>query len=105
MDRIPKDMHESTHNNLTKTHELFCLKDTEANGYGLPQPALNTAMFIRELSNTFRNPDHPITKWPDKFEIYQCGTYNYNYGVVASIEPRFVGRVSDFRDVLERKPQ
>lgn len=97
---ISKEMHEQTQNEIQKTHELFCLQDVDAVGFGLPQPAINAAMFIRELESVFKNPDHPITKYPDKFRIYRVGGFNYHHGQILPSLPEFVGLVSDFQSKI-----
>lgn len=97
MEKITRQMHEDAQKNIQYTHELFCLRDVEAQGFGLPQPAINGALFLREMEQVFKNPDHPITKYPDKFEIYQCGSYDYRTGTLIPSELRFVGLVADFR--------
>lgn len=93
---VPKEIHDKAQSAITSTHSLFCLRDTDAHGYGLPQPAINAALFLREMELVFKNPDHPITKYPHKFEIYECGTYNYNNGELIPSGLRFIGLVSDF---------
>lgn len=91
-----KDLHDELENEFRPTHTLFCLRDIEAEGFGLPQPAINAALFIREMELVFKNPEHPITKYPDKFEIYECGAFDYRLGVVTGSKLRRLGLVSDF---------
>jgi hypothetical protein len=95
-----KELHASTQNKITQTHAIFCLRDIEADGYGLPQPAINAAMFIRELEAVFKNPDHPITKYPSKFEIFEIGSYDYRTGAVTPKDHRALGLVADFAPKL-----
>lgn len=90
-------LQDKIHADVTETHQLFCIRDADANGYGLPQAALNAAMFIREMEMVFKNPDHPITKYAHRFEIYQCGGFDYRHGMILPGELRFVGLVSDFK--------
>lgn len=93
---VPKEIHDKAQSDIRSTHSLFCLRDTDATGYGLPQPAINAALFLREMEMVFKNPDHPISKYPDKFEIYECGVYDFRSGELHPTGLRFIGLVSDF---------
>lgn len=53
--------------------QLYRLFDRKAQTYSSPQPSVNHATMVRELEQVFAQPDHPVCKNPEDYELWHCG--------------------------------
>lgn len=82
-------------NEQEATHHLYTIRDLDSKGYGLPTPAESANLFIRDLSRHAKSDDHPFRQYGSRFEIHECGSFNFQTGRIIATPPRYVGTLSD----------
>lgn len=83
---------------------LYSIYDVKTQVFSPPFLFHNDAQAMRELSRELNKPDSNVSRFPEDFELRDCGTWDDNLGTVKQTElPRVVCRFSEMAKMLEPK--
>lgn len=84
---------------MTKTQNIFAIKDNTLDYYERPFMAPSQAFAVRTFIDECNRDGSHLKKHPDCFSLYWLGTWDSESGRYTSpTEPQFINKATDFID-------
>lgn len=63
-------------------HKMYSVYDSKVQSYERPWIAPNKGSALRAVLDVFKDPNHPFTKWPADFTIFEIGEWDETTGTM-----------------------
>lgn len=68
--------------------KVYCVYDSKAENYGTPFMYDNRALALRAFSEVLTQPDHPMSKYPADFTLFEVGEWDKTDGIMIMLEAK-----------------
>lgn len=69
-------------------HKIVAVRDRQVNAFDKPWTAPTTGAAIRAFRDALHEPDHPMAKHPEDYELYLLADYDDERGTFTKNEPK-----------------
>lgn len=76
------------------------VRDSAVDAFMRPFHVPSTGMAVRSFRDEVNNPESPMHKHPEDFELFELGTFDEESGKMDNLSsPRSLARAKDFKEV------
>lgn len=68
--------------------KLFTVYDCKSEAYDRPWTSPSRGIAIRSLMDVLKDPQHPFSKWPSDFTLFEIGEYDNQTGTLIPYETK-----------------
>lgn len=81
------------------THQLFSVRDSKGNFFNIPFSKMNEAVAHRDFKNMTNDPNSPVFKNPEDYDLYLIASYCEKTGKVYPLDtPRHIAKAVQLKD-------
>jgi len=73
---------------------IYTIKDAKAGTYAQPFYSVNNTTAIRSFTVSVKDPQNPLSAYPEDFSLWHLGTYNDITGKLVGNDPEFVANTA-----------
>lgn len=86
-------------NPQTPVFFAFAIRDIKVNSYMLPFFQSHKAGAMRHFADLSRDPQCPMSKHPEDFQLFEIGVYDPSTAsLISNAQPEFLANATDFQN-------
>lgn len=78
--------------------KMVSVRDIAMNAFMNPWFTPTTATAVRAFQNETQNPESPMAKNPEDYELWELGSFDETTGLVSDNSPKRIARAIDFKE-------
>lgn len=82
---------------VNATHQMFSIRDAKGQFFNIPFSKMNFAVAERDFANMTQDPNSPIFKNPEDYDLYHIAQYDEKTGKVLPLDtPHHIAKAIQF---------
>lgn len=85
--------------------QMYVIYDQKAETYNKPFFLVNDQLALRTMRDLVQNPDVDISKYPEDFILFKCGSYDDQGCVFETYPPKVLVKAHELKAIIQNESE